>query len=66
MSNRFLKIRIVAHPDADNDAAKALAAKRAEAIKWYLNEQGAAMTQLETAVGAVAPKNAPIVDLLVP
>jgi OOP family OmpA-OmpF porin len=65
MSNRFLKIRIVAHPDADSDAAKALAAKRADAIKWYLNEHGAAPTQLDVAIGGIAPKNAPVIDLMV-
>ncbi|HUS29338.1 MAG TPA: OmpA family protein [Kofleriaceae bacterium] len=65
LGNRFLRIRIVVHPDADTEAAKALASKRAEAMKWYLNEQGVAPGQLDVATGGVAPKNAPVADLLV-
>jgi OOP family OmpA-OmpF porin len=66
LTNRLLKIRIVVHPDAETDAAKGLAAKRADAIKWYLNEQGVAPAQLDVAIGGVAPKTAPVVDLIVP
>lgn len=46
-----LKITITGH-----DADAALAKKRAEAVKWYLIDQGIAEDQIDTATGDAAKK----------
>jgi outer membrane protein OmpA-like peptidoglycan-associated protein len=60
-----LKVMVTVHPDKAGDAAAELAKKRAEVVKWYLIEQGIAADQLDTAVGPVAAKNAPLLVLSV-
>lgn len=49
-----LRIVITGHPAAagDDDLAK----RRAEAVKWYLIDQGIAQDRIATAIGAVAPR----------
>ena len=49
-----MHVTVTGHPDAGDDDAKAseLAKKRAEAVKWYLVDQGVAADQLDTVVGA--------------
>jgi len=53
-ANPTLHVIVIGHPEAKGDAAKAsaLAQKRAEAVKWYLVEQGIPADQLETASGS--------------
>lgn len=63
LSNRNLKITITAHPHASGDAAVELAKKRAEGVKWYLNEGGVAAPNMTITVGAVA--KAPVIELSV-
>ena len=63
LSNRNLKIAITVHPHAAGDAAVELANKRAEAVKWYLNESGIAAANMTVTVGAVA--KAPVIELSV-
>jgi outer membrane protein OmpA-like peptidoglycan-associated protein len=46
-----LKIVVTGHPDKSGNE---LAQKRADAVKWYLVDQGAVPTQIETNVGDVA------------
>ncbi|HSD86076.1 MAG TPA: thrombospondin type 3 repeat-containing protein [Kofleriaceae bacterium] len=65
LANRTLKIAITAHPEAADDAAKQLAAKRADVVKWYLVEQGVAAGNVTTKVGDVAAKKAPILELAI-
>lgn len=61
LSNRNLKIVITVHPNVAGDAAVELAKKRAEAVKWYLNEGGLAAANMTTIIGAVA--KAPVIEL---
>jgi outer membrane protein OmpA-like peptidoglycan-associated protein len=58
-ANPTLHVFVIGHPDAKGDAAKTtpLAQKRAEAVKWYLVDQGVPADQIETATGAPAEKN---------
>ena len=59
-----LRVVLVAHPDSEKTVE--LARRRAEALKWYLVDQGVAQDRLDTTVGAVkAPKGAPIEASLV-
>ncbi|MEO6774298.1 MAG: OmpA family protein [Kofleriaceae bacterium] len=55
-ANPKLHVFVIGHPDAKGDPAKTgpLANKRAEAVKWYLVDQGVPADQLETATGAPA------------
>jgi len=57
-ANPKLHVIVIGHPEAKGDAAKAsaLAQKRAEAVKWYLVEQGIPADQLETASGSPGDK----------
>ena len=65
LANPTLRVTIILHPDAPTDAAKELAAKRADVVKWHIIEQGVAARQLLTTVGSVAGPKAPAVELLV-
>lgn len=63
LANPEIKAAITAHPDTDDADAADVAARRAEAVKWYLVEQGIAQAQLVTAVGAVM--TSPVIELAV-
>jgi OOP family OmpA-OmpF porin len=66
LSNPKLKFVITVHPQTDGDKDATLAKKRAENVKGYLLEQGAAMGSLSTAVGTVnKDKTAPVVVISV-
>jgi len=65
LANRTLKIALTAHPEGADDAAKQLAAKRADVVKWYLVEQGVAANNLTTKVGDVAAKKGPLLELAI-
>jgi hypothetical protein len=55
--NTQLVLHIVGHPDnGDSDLAR----RRAEAVKWYLVDQGAAVDQITTSVGDPIPRGAVI------
>lgn len=67
MTNPKLRIALTVHPDANTEAATAIATKRMNAVKWYLtSDQGVAEKQLETKIGSVSA-TPPIVEIaLVP
>jgi OOP family OmpA-OmpF porin len=66
LGNSKLKFVVTVHPEQDGDKDATLARKRAENVKGYLLEQGAAMGSLSTAVGAViADKTKPVVVISV-
>ncbi len=51
---RDLRFVVVGHPARGDQTGDALAKKRAEAVKWYLVDQGADATHIDTRVGGVA------------
>ncbi len=55
-----LHVVVIGHPAKDKDAD--LAKKRAEAVKWYLVDQGVAQDQIATVVG-VAAKRGPAIEV---
>jgi outer membrane protein OmpA-like peptidoglycan-associated protein len=57
-ANPTLHVFVIGHPETKGDPAKtsALAQKRADAVKWYLVDQGVPVDQLETATGSPAEK----------
>jgi OOP family OmpA-OmpF porin len=62
-----LHIVISGHPDSsDADKNGELAKKRAEAVKWYIVEQGIAADQIDTVVGEARPKGPPISVAIAP
>jgi len=67
MTNPKLRVSLTVHPEANSEAATALATKRMNAVKWYLTtDQGVAAKQLETKIGSVS-QTPPIVEVaLVP
>ena len=67
MTNPKLRVSLTVHPEANSEAATALATKRMNAVKWYLTtDQGVAAKQLETKIGSVS-QTPPIVEIaLVP
>ena len=65
LSNPTIKVAITAHPDGTDKDAADLAAKRAEAVKWYLVEQGVAQAQLVTRIGAPVKATATVIELAV-
>lgn len=62
VSTPKLRVTMTVHPEANSEDAKALAVKRANAVKWYLTDQGVAERQLETNVGAPAT-GAPVLEV---
>jgi OOP family OmpA-OmpF porin len=58
-----LKIMIIGHPD--KGAAEDVAKRRAEAVKWYLVDQGIAADQIATSV-AVGVAKGPAIELQLP
>lgn len=61
-----MKVTLTVHPEKADETATQLATKRADAVKWYLVEQGAAAANLTIVVGApLAGKKAPIIELAV-
>jgi OmpA-OmpF porin, OOP family len=66
LSNKTVKFTITAHPEAAGDPAAELARKRADAVKFYLSEQGVAAGNLTAVVGPpLADKKSPVVVLSV-
>jgi outer membrane protein OmpA-like peptidoglycan-associated protein len=51
-----LHLAIVGHPDRADPAADDLARRRADAVKWYLVDQGIPEDRISTSVGAVAAR----------
>ena len=54
--HKLVRLRVVGHPL--KPAAEDLARRRADAVKWYLIDQGVAEDRIETAVGPLAPSPA--------
>ena len=65
LSNPNIKVAITAHPDSKDKDAADVAARRAEAVKWYLVEQGVAQAQLVTRIGAPVKAPATVIELAV-
>ncbi len=63
LENPKLKILITVRPDRDGERYVELAKKRADNVKWYLLEQGVAASRLSTAIGPVAEKKGPVLEL---
>jgi OOP family OmpA-OmpF porin len=57
-----LRVVITGHPDKAGDAAENLARKRAEAVRFYLEDQGIPVVRDEIAAGDVVAKGAATVD----
>jgi OmpA-OmpF porin, OOP family len=63
---RTLKLTLIVHPEAADQVATDLATKRVAVAKFYLTENGLAMGNLTTQVGApIATKKDPLVELVV-
>jgi OOP family OmpA-OmpF porin len=56
-----LRVVVTGHPE--NAAGEDLAKKRAEAVKWYLVDQGIAADQLMTTVGEPSAPRAPMIEI---
>ena len=63
LQNPKLKIVITVRPERDGERHVELAKKRADNVKWYLLEQGVAASRLSTAIGPVAEKKGPVLEL---
>jgi OOP family OmpA-OmpF porin len=60
LTAQTLKIVITTHPDAGGET---LAKKRADAVKFYLNEGGVAAANISVVLGTAAVKNGPLIEL---
>ncbi|HEY1558885.1 MAG TPA: thrombospondin type 3 repeat-containing protein [Kofleriaceae bacterium] len=57
-----MRIVITAHPDKDGDKPADLAKKRAEAIRFYLEDQGIAIVRNDIVIGPVSAKG-PVIEV---
>ena len=59
-----IRIVITGHPEKSGDkASEDLAKKRAEAVRFYLEDQGIAIVRNDIVTGAEAVKGGPIVEV---